>query len=79
MSDEKVRSTFSFMEFIHVVSIDKNDRHEPPKSSGGYEINAPIVGATAVAPTSAMHALKNTVAVDHSLLARVENKLVCEG
>ena len=23
-------STFSFVEFIHVVSIDKNDRHEPP-------------------------------------------------
>ena len=35
-------------------------------------IHAPIVGAAAAVPTNVMHAVKNTVAVDHSLLARVK-------
>ena len=43
-----------------------------PMDRRSVVIHAPIVGATAVAPTSAMHAIKNTVAVDHSLLARVK-------
>ena len=35
-------------------------------------IHAPIVGAAAAVPTNVMHAIKNTVAVDHSLLARMK-------
>ena len=34
-------------------------------------IHAPIVGAAAAVPTNVMHAVKNTVAVDHSLLAKM--------
>ena len=36
-------------------------------------IHAPIVGAAAAVPTNVMHAVKNTVAVDHSLLAKMGN------
>ena len=34
-------------------------------------IHALIVGAAAAVPTNVIHAVKNTVAVDHSLLAKM--------
>ena len=49
-----------------------------PMDRRSVVIHAPIVGAAAAVPTNVMHAVKNTVAVDHSLLARVENKFVCD-